>query len=64
MIAEAVQILKQHPFIGRPVEHDLREQVISRGTTGYLALYAYVQEHGAVLILAIQHQREAGYPLI
>lgn len=64
LIAEAIQILKQHPFIGRPVERELRELVISRGTTGYLALYAYVQEHDAVLILAIRHQREAGYPSI
>ena len=64
MFAEAVQIVKQDPSIGRPVEHDLRELVISRGTTGYLALYAYVQEHDAVLILAIRPQREAGYPSI
>lgn len=61
LIAEAVAILKQHPLMGRPVEHDLRELVISRGRTGYVALYSFEAEHDAVLILAIRHQREAGF---
>jgi len=30
---------------------------------GYLALYDYVQERDVVLVLAIRHQREAGYLL-
>ena len=38
LIEEAVHILRHHPQIGRPVEDDLRELVISRGTTGYVAL--------------------------
>lgn len=61
LIAEAVTILKRHPLIGRPVEGGLRELVISRGKTGYVALYSHEPEHDAVLILAIRHQREAGY---
>jgi addiction module RelE/StbE family toxin len=61
LIEEAVQILRRHPMMGRPVEHGLRELVISRGRTGYLALYSIEQEAEAVLILAIRHQREAGY---
>lgn len=61
LIAEAVAILKQHPLMGRPVEDDLRELVISRGRTGYVALYSFEAEHDAVLILAIRHQREAGF---
>jgi plasmid stabilization system protein ParE len=39
----------------------MRELVISRGRTGYLALYDYEEKSDAVLILAIRHQREAGY---
>jgi len=35
LIAEALQILENHPLIGRPVEHDLRELVVSRGRSGY-----------------------------
>lgn len=61
LVAEAVQILGNHPLIGRPVEHGLRELVISRGKSGYLALYSYEREHDTVLVLAIRHQREAGY---
>jgi len=62
LIEEAVTLLKRHPLIGRAVEADLRELVISRGRTGYVALYSVDQTHDAVLILAIRHQREAGYP--
>lgn len=61
IIIEAVQILENHPLIGRPIEHDLRELIISRGKTGYVALYSYEQIQDAVLILAVRHQREAGY---
>lgn len=61
LIAEAVGVLKRHPLMGRPVESELRELVISRGRTGYIALYSVEAAQDAVLILAIRHQREAGY---
>ncbi len=61
LIAEAVAILAHHPLIGRPAEHGLRELVISRGRTGYIALYSFETAQDCVLILAVRHQREAGY---
>jgi plasmid stabilization system protein ParE len=61
LIEEAVAVLRRHPLIGRPVESDLRELVISRGKTGYVALYSFEADQDAVLILAIRHQREAGH---
>lgn len=61
LIFEAVQVLENHPLLGRPAEHDLRELIISRGRTGYVALYDYEEQHDTVLILAIRHQREVGY---
>lgn len=61
LIAEAVGLLIRHPLIGRPVESGLRELVISRGRTGYVALYSVEDDQDAVLVLAIRHQREAGY---
>lgn len=61
LIAEAVTLLRRHPLVGRPVENELRELVISRGRTGYVALYSFEEEQDAILILAIRHQREAGY---
>ena len=61
LIEEAVNLLVRHPFVGRPVEYGLRELVISRGRTGYVALYSPEEDQDAALILAIRHQREAGY---
>lgn len=42
-------------------KHALRELVISRGRTGYLALYRVDEAKARVLVLAIRHQREAGF---
>ena len=61
LIEEAVELLIRHTLIGRPAEHGLRELVISRGRTGYIALYSFEEDQDAVLVLAIRHQREAGY---
>lgn len=61
LIEEAVMLLKRHPLIGRPVEQGLRELLISRGRTGYVALYGFEEAQDAVLIFSIRHQREAGY---
>jgi plasmid stabilization system protein ParE len=61
LILNALNILEQHPEIGRLVQHHFRELIISRGKTGYVALYEYDEASDVVLILAIRHQREAGY---
>ncbi|MCF8173875.1 MAG: type II toxin-antitoxin system RelE/ParE family toxin [Burkholderiaceae bacterium] len=61
LIEEAVKLLTRHPLIGRPVESAMRELVISRGHTGYIALYCFEEEQDAVLVFAIRHQREVGY---
>ena len=60
-IEELVSMLARHPLIGRPAEHRLHELVISRGKTGYVALYRYLEAADVVLVLALRHQREAGY---
>ena len=61
LISEAITILDHHPLIGPAIDNELRELVISRGRTGYVALYSYEEVHDTVLILAIRRQREAGY---
>ena len=61
LVASAVEALELHPLLGRPVEAGLRELVISRGKSGYLALYRFDEERDRVLVLAIRRQREAGY---
>jgi plasmid stabilization system protein ParE len=60
-IAEAVELLARHPFVGRTVEGELRELVISFGRTGYVALYRFVPARDEVRVLAIRRQRELGY---
>ena len=61
LIRKAVSALEGSPLIGRPTATGLRDLVISRGKTGYVALYRYDAEEERVLIAAIRHQREAGF---
>lgn len=61
VIVDAVAVLERHPHIGRPVRGRLRELVISYGRTGYVALYRVATREARVEILAVRHQREAGY---
>jgi plasmid stabilization system protein ParE len=61
LILDALQILERHPLVGRPVEDGLMELVISRGRTGYIALYSLEEAADCVLVLAVRHQREAGF---
>jgi plasmid stabilization system protein ParE len=62
LILDALTVLERHPQIGRPAEEELRELVISRGRSGYVALYQYREADDLVVVLALRHQREAGYP--
>lgn len=61
LIVEAVEILANHPLVGRPAEEGMRELLISRGRSGYVALYSYEDVEDVVLILSVRHQRGAGY---
>lgn len=61
LIIDGLQALKRHPLIGRPVEQGLRELLISRGRTGYVALYRYDPGRDIVLVLRVRHQREGGF---
>jgi plasmid stabilization system protein ParE len=61
-IRQAVKVLGQQPGIGRPVEdvqHEFREWVVDFGDSGYVARYRVSADE--VVILAVRHQREAGY---
>ena len=61
LIFDALEILLQHPEIGRKVHFGQRELVISRGRTGYLALYRFLPHIDRIVVLALRHQRESGY---
>jgi plasmid stabilization system protein ParE len=56
-IADAIEI----PLIGRPLENEKHELLISRGKAGYVALYRYDESLDIVFVLAIWHQWEARY---
>lgn len=61
-IRKSVQLLAQQPEIGRPVEDmdpAFREWLIHFGNSGYTAMYHY--DGRTAVILALRHQREAGY---
>jgi plasmid stabilization system protein ParE len=61
-IREGVKILANRPEIGRPAEEmepEYREWLIDFGDTGYIALYRY--DGCTAVILAVRHQKEAGY---
>ena len=64
LVREALRALESSPLSGRPAESGLHERAISRGRTGYVALYRLLELEDTVLILAIRHRRNAGYPSI
>jgi plasmid stabilization system protein ParE len=61
LIEKAVSVLEDNPYVGRAVDEYLRELIISRGKTGYVALYLFDQANEDVVIVAVRHQRESGY---
>ncbi len=61
-IQPAVSILAAHPLIGRRLEGEIRELVISFGKSGYLALYRFILHLDVVRVLSIRHQHELDYP--
>ena len=61
LVEQAVSMLRAHPLVGRRVTARLRELVISRGRTGYSALYEYREEFDRVIVRAIRHRRETGF---
>jgi plasmid stabilization system protein ParE len=59
-LIRGLAILKEHPLIGRKVEAGLRELVIARGKSGYIALYDFDVVNDSAIVQAIRHQREHG----
>jgi plasmid stabilization system protein ParE len=60
-VRRALELLADHPLIGRAVEEGRRELLLLRGRSGYIAKYRWLPADDVVLILAVRHQREAGY---
>lgn len=60
LVVSALDMLRLHPNIGRRCGNQVRELVISRGKTGYVALYRYDEIRDVARVLAIRHQHEVG----
>lgn len=61
-IREGMQIVAAQPGVGRPADRmdpEYREWPIGFGDGGYLVLYRLEGE--VAVVLAVRHQREAGY---
>ena len=61
-IRQGVKVLAKQPGIGRPVEDmepEFREWPIDFGDSGYIAMYRF--DGSTAVLLALRHQREAGY---
>jgi plasmid stabilization system protein ParE len=60
-VRRAFELLADHPLLGREAEEGRRELILSRGRFGYIAKYRWLPAEDVVLVLAVRHQREAGY---
>ncbi len=60
-VRRAFELLAEHPLLGREAENGRRELVLARGHYGYIAKYRWLPADDVVLVLAVRHQREAGY---
>lgn len=61
-IRSGMQIVADHPDVGRPVDDmdpEFREWPISFGASGYVALYRLQQN--VALVVAVRHQKEVNY---
>lgn len=61
IITDGLQVLATHPLVGHQNTQGLRKLVISRGRSGYIAVYEYDELLNRVLVMAIKHQRERDY---
>ena len=62
IIRDGLKLIARQPEAGRPVEEmppEFRQWPIGFGGGGYLALYRY--DGRKILVVAVRHQREAGY---
>jgi plasmid stabilization system protein ParE len=59
-VRRALELLADHPLLGRQAEDGRRELILSRGRFGYVAKYRWVPAEDVILILAVRHQLEAG----
>jgi plasmid stabilization system protein ParE len=62
-IFASLRVLSKRVETGRPLVEapGLREHVVPFGKQGFVVLYRYDEDFDRVVILALRHQREAGF---
>jgi plasmid stabilization system protein ParE len=60
-IRSGIENLAGHPLLGRRIDGDLRELIVSLGPTGYVALYRFLIAEDEVRVLTLMSQRELGF---
>lgn len=62
-IRQALALLQHQPEIGAPIEGApfQRNLPVGFGSTGYVVRYHYQSGAAAVIVLAIRHQKQAGF---
>lgn len=60
-IMDALDVLTHQPGVGRPIAGGMRELIITRRQSGYLAKYELDVSADIVRVVRIRHQRESGY---
>src|SRR2546430_12400020 len=60
-VRRALELLADHPLLGRDADDGRRELFLLRGRDGYIAKYRWLPAEEVVLLLAVRHHREAGY---
>jgi toxin ParE1/3/4 len=60
-VRRALELLADHPLLGREAEDGHRDLLLARGRHGYIARYRWLPAADVVLVLAVRHQREAGF---
>lgn len=61
-IRQGVRVLSLQPGLGRPVldmDDEFRDWIVDFGDSGYVARYRLDAQH--IIILAVRHQKEAGF---
>jgi len=61
IIINGLQVLASHPLVGPKTAEGVRRLIISRGRSGYIAVYHYDPLNDRVMVLAIKHQRELDF---
>ena len=60
-VRQALDLLGDHPHMGRQAEEGQRELILLRGSSAYIARYFYLPSEDVVFVLRVRDAREAGY---